>query len=388
MNLISLSARNALRNRFRSTLTILGVAVTIVAFVMLRTVVWAYTIAAEVAAKDRLVTRHKVTFVLPLPKRYVDIVREEPGVTKATWANWFGGKDPKNDKEFFATLAVDPETFFDVYDEMAVTPEELAAWKQDRRGAIVGDALAKKLGWKVGQKIALRSQLIPGDWEFTLTAIYTAKRKSVDRSTFVFHWNYMNEGVPQRQKDQIGWVVARVADPSKTADLASAIDKRFEEKDIQTVSMSERAFNASFLGMFSAILKAIDVVSVVILGIMMLILGNTIAMSVRERTKEYGTLRAIGFLPHHLAIFVLAEAVTVGALGGILGLLVSYPLVEKGMGRFIEENMGSFFPYFRISAGTAISALVLALVMSALAGAIPAFGASRLRVVEALRRIA
>lgn len=385
--MIGLSARNALRNKFRSTLTILGVSVAIVAFVMLRTVIWAYTVGVEAAAKDRVVTRHKVTFIMPVPKRYVDTVRMEPGVKKATWANWFGGKDPKNDKEFFATLAVDPDTFFDVYDEMVVTPAELAAWKEDRRGAIVGAALAKKLGWKVGQKVTLKSQFIPGDFEFTIAAIYTATRKSVDQATFVFHWNYLNESVPARQKDQVGWIVSRVADPSKTADIGSALDKRFDEKDVQTLSMSEGAFNASFLGMFSAVLKAIDIVSIVILGIMMLILGNTIAMSVRERTKEYGTLRAIGFLPHHLGVFILGEAVTVGTLGGLLGLAFSYPIVELGMGRFLEENMAGMFPYFRISLGTGLAAIALAIGMSAVAGIIPAIGASRLKVVEALRRV-
>lgn len=387
MNLLGLSARNALRNKFRSTLTILGVAVAIVAFVMLRTVIWAYTVGVDAAAKDRVVTRHKVTFVMPVPKRYVDIVRDQPGVTKATWANWFGGKDPKNDKEFFATLAVDPSTFFEVYDEMKVTPEELTAWKQDRRGAIVGASIAKKLGWKVGQKVSLKSQFIPGDFEFTITAIYTATRKSVDQATFVFHWDYLNESVPARQKDMVGWIVSRVADPAKTAEMGTALDKRFDEQDVQTLSQSEGAFNASFLGMFSAVLKAIDIVSIVILGIMMLILGNTIAMSVRERTKEYGTLRAIGFLPRHLGIFVLGEAVTVGALGGALGLLLSYPIVELGMGRFLEENMAGMFPYFRISAGTGVAALGLAIGMSAIAGALPAIGASRLRVVESLRRV-
>jgi putative ABC transport system permease protein len=388
VNLLSLSARNALRNPFRSTLTVVGVAVTILAFVLLRTVVWAYSVGAEAAAKDRVVTRHKVTFILTLPKRYVDTVREEPGVTQVTFANWFGGKDPKHDKEFFATLAVDPETNFEVYDEMRVPQADLAAWKADRQGAIVGSVLAKKLGWKVGDKVTLQSQFIPGDFEFTIRGIYTATRKSVDQSTFFFHWARYNEVVPARQKDQVGWIVSRVRDAAKTAELGAALDRRFDEKDVQTLSMSEGAFNASFLGMFSAVLRAIDIVSVVILGIMMLILGNTIAMSVRERTKEYGTLRAIGFLPKHLAIFVLGEAITVGTLGGALGLLLSYPIVELGMGRFLEENMGSMFPYFRVTGGTAAVAMTLAIAMSALAGAVPAISASRLGVVESLRRIA
>ncbi len=145
--------------------------------------------------------------------------------------------------------------------------------------------------------------------------------------------------------------------------------------------------NMSFLGMVSAVLKAIDLVSGVILIIMMLILGNTIAMGARERTNEFGVMRAIGFLPRHIALSVLAESLALGALGGITGLLFSYPLIERGMGRFIEENMGSFFPYFRINGGTAVSALLLALLLGLLAGILPAYRAAKLNVIDALRRV-
>ncbi len=388
MTFLGLSAKNALRNRFRTVLTVLGVAIAVLAFVMLRTVVWAYNVGVEAAAPDRIVTRHKVTFVMQLPKRYIDTIRQEPGVTVATWANWFGGKDPKHDREFFSTLAVDPETYFQVYTDVAVAPADLAAFKENRRGAIVGDVIAKKFGWKVGDKVSLKSPIFPGDWEFAISGIYTATRKSVDRSTFLFHWNYLNEGMAARQRDQIGWVVAKVSNPARTADMSLAIDRKFDERDTQTLSQSEGAFNASFLGMFTAVLKAIDVVSIVIIGIMMLILGNTIAMGARERTQEYGALRAIGFLPRHLAVFVLGESFTIGVLGGTVGLLLSYPIVQLGMGRFLEENMGSFFPYFRISPGNALLAMLLAVGMSLVAAGIPAWNVTRLRVVDALRRVA
>jgi putative ABC transport system permease protein len=388
MNAATLAVRNVWRNRFRATLTAAGVAVTVVAFVLLRTIIWAYTVSSEVAAKDRVVTRHKVTFVMPLPKRYVDVVREAPGVKEVTWANWFGGKDPKHENDFFATLAVDPKTFFQVYDEMRVPADQLEAWKQDRRGAIVGDVIARKLGWKVGDRVAITSQIFPGDWEFHIAGIYEATRKSVDRSQFLFHWDYLNETQPQRARDQVGWVVSRVNDPNRTADVSVALDKTFDERDVQTLSQSEGAFNTSFLGMFSAVLKAIDVVSLAILLIMMLILGNTVAMGVRERTHEYGTLRAIGFLSKHVVWLVVGEAVATGALGGLLGLALAYPIVEKGMGRFIEENMGGFFPYFQIAPATAALALGLALALGGLAAVWPAWQASRMNVVGALRRVA
>ncbi|HEU4534942.1 MAG TPA: FtsX-like permease family protein, partial [Polyangiaceae bacterium] len=378
MNAATLALRNVWRNRFRAALTALGVAVTVVTFVLLRTIIWAYTMGAEVAAKDRVVTRHKVTFVMPLPRRYVDVVAAAPGVTRATWANWFGGKDPKHENEFFSTLAVDPTTYFEVYDEMRVPAAQLEAFRQDRRAAIVGDVVARKLGWKVGDKVSLASQIFPGDWEFHVVGVYEATRKSVDRSQFIFHFDYLNESLPPARRDQIGWVVSRVADPGRTADVGLAIDRVFDEKDVQTLSQSEGAFNASFLGMFSAVLKAIDAVSIAILLVMGLILGNTVAMGVRERTHEYGTLRAIGFLPRHVAGLVFGEALATGALGGLLGLALAYPIVEQGMGRFIEENMGGFFPYFQIAPATAALALGLALALGALAALVPAYRASRL----------
>lgn len=387
MNLATLAARNALRHKSRTILTVIGVAVAIVAFVLLRTVLWSWSVAAEVAAKDRIGTRHKITFVMTLPKRYVEDIRQVPGVKQATWANWFGGKDPKHEREFFATLAMDKDTALEVYDEMSVPPEQKEAWKQNRKGAIVGDALAKKLGWKVGDRVTLVSDIFPGEWEFEIEGIYTPTRKSVDRTTLIFHWDYLNERLPEGRRDQVGWVISRVDDPTRTAEIARRIDALFEDRDVQTLSMSERAMQLSFMGMISAILKAVDLVSVVILVVMMLILGNTIAMGVRERTHEYGTLRAIGFLPRHVAVFVLGEALVIGLLGGGLGVLLSYPIVEKGLGRFLEENVGQFFPYFRVPASTAALALGLALALGVVAALLPAWRASKLDVVHALRRI-
>ena len=387
MNLITLAARNSLRNRFRTLLTVLGVAGAVLSFVTLRTVIYSWTISVEAAAKDRIGTRHKVTFIMTLPKRYIDDVRAVPGVVGATWSNWFGGKDPKHEREFFATLAVDTATVLQVYDEMLVPPEQLAAWKDDRKGAVVGDVLAKKLGWKVGDRVTLQGTIFPGDWEFHISGIYTATRKSVDRSTFMFHWAYLNESVPERARDQLGWITSRIDNPSRTAEISQAIDRLFEDREVQTLSMSEKAMNNSFLGMLSAVLQAVDIVSIVILVILMLILGNTIAMGVRERTHEYGVLRAVGFLPKHLAVFVVAEALTIGLLGGVLGLFMAFPLVERGMGRWIEENMGSIFPYFRIAPVTAAGALGLALLLALLAAAVPAYQAARLNVITALRRL-
>lgn len=392
MTLASLAAKNILRNKVRTLLTVVGVAVAILTFLLLRTFIYAWTAGADYAARDRVVTRHKVTFIMTLPKRYVDDVRATEGVKVATFSNWFGGKDPLHKDEFFATLAVDTKTFFQVYDEMKVPPDQMERWKQDRSGMIIGDVIAQKLGWKVGDRVSLESSFMPSPqgqpWSFTVDGMYTATSKSVDRSTVVFHWDYMNDALPPFRRDQIGWVVSRVNDPTKAADISLKIDKKFDEREIQTLSQDERAFATSFLAAFSAVLTAMDWVSLAILLIMMLILGNTIAMGVRERTNEYGTLRAIGFSPKHIAGFILGEACVTGALGGALGVGIAYPLIELGMGRWLEENMGSIFPYFRINPLSVVAALALALGLALLAAAVPAWGASRLRVTEALRRVA
>jgi putative ABC transport system permease protein len=391
VTLAGLAVKNIRRNKLRTLLTVLGVAVAILAFVFLRTGVSAWTSAAEHAAQDRLGTMNKVTFVMPLPKRYYEYFDGTrgsfDGVETATYSNWFGARHPVRKQEFFANLAVDSDTFFEVYSDMAVPPEQLEAWKQNRRGAIIGEALANQFDWKVGDTVILEGTIYPGMWEFEIMGIYTATRRAVDRSQFLFHWDYLNESLPEAQQEQIGWISTIIEDPNRSAEISQAIDATFADMEFQTSTMTEKAMNNNFLGGFSAIFTALDVVSVVVLGIMMLILGNTIAMGVRERTHEYGVLLALGFRPRHIAGFVVGEAITVGLIGGGVGLLLAYPFIEWGMGRWLEQNMGAWFPYFRIPTEVSIMALGISAGLAAFAALIPAYRASRLQVVEALRRL-
>src|SRR5579883_2079813 len=179
MTLASLAIRNLARDKLRVALTAAGVATAILTFLLLRAVVWAWTAGPRLAARDRVVTRNKVTFAMSLPKHYVDQVRKAPHVVAATWASWFGGRDPRHDTSFFSTLAVDPATFFTVYDDMETTPAAREAFARDRRGAIVGDLLARRLGWTVGDRVTLRSGIVPGEWEFTIDGTYTAASRAV-----------------------------------------------------------------------------------------------------------------------------------------------------------------------------------------------------------------
>jgi len=388
MTLPGLALRNLSRNRFRVILTAFGVAIAVVAFLLLRTVVSSWEDSAQWAAKDRVVTRHKVTFVMELPKRYVQTVRDAPHVKQVTWANWFGAKDPKMDREFFATLAVDAPTYFTVYDEMKVPPDQLETFKHDRQGTIVGQVLARRHGWKVGDKIVLQSGIYPGDWQLNVDGIYEATAKSVDQSTLLFHWDYVNDSLPVERRDNVGWIVSRVDAPNQVADIGTSLDKLFEDGDTPTLSMDEASFNKSFLAMFSAVLTAMNYISLVILVIMMLILGNTIAMGVRERTNEYGVLRAIGFRPGHVALWIVVESLATGVLGGALGVALAWPFINLGLGRFIEENLSSIFPYFRLEVRNAVLAIFAASVLGGLASALPAWRASKLQIVDAVRRVA
>jgi len=387
MNLASIALKNTRRNLFRTVLTVIGVGVAMLAFLLIRTVLTAWLVSAEYAAQDRLATRHKVTFIMTLPKRYVEDIRKLPGIQGATWMNWFGAKLPGHEDAFFGTFAVDPQSFLEVYDEIVVPAEHKTKWIENRRGALVGAQTARQFGWKVGDKVILEGTIFPGQWEFIVEGIYSASRKSIDQQSFYFHWNYMNDSLPASQQEQIGWIASKVPDAGQAATLAKKIDELFEPRDIQTLSMSERAMNTSFLGMISTLLDAMQIVSIVILIIMMLILGNTIAMGVRERTREYGVLRAIGFLPKHLSTFILVEAGVLGLLGGGLGLLAGFFLINYGVGRVMEETFTGLFPYFRVATQDMVISMVLSVALAVIASIVPAYNASKLHVTDALRKL-
>ncbi len=388
MNMLTYARRNLFRRRGRTILTIVGVAVAVLIFSGIRTVVSSFEAGADAAAKDRIATRHKNSIVMLLPKRYIEDVRQLPGVKAATWAVWFGSKDPKKRAEFFAAFAADHESWFTVMDEMKVEPAALAEWKSTPNGAILGDVLAKTLQVKVGDRLNIQSDIYPGDWEFKVVGIYEATRKSVDRNSMVFRWDYLNND-PRGEvmRDKIGWVLTRIDNPGQSAALSKQIDATFDQREDQTLTMSERAFQLSFLGAFASVLKAFDIVSAIILLIMALILANTIATAVRERTHEYGVLRAVGFQPGHIVTFIMGESILIALLGGLAGVLLTVGFINGMMGPFIEENMGALFPYFRAPIGVIVTALVLTVVLGTLAAAIPAYQASRRKVTDALRRV-
>jgi putative ABC transport system permease protein len=387
MNLATYARRNLFRRRGRTILTLIAVALAVLIFCFIRTAIVAWNAGVDEAATDRLATRHKVSITMQLPKHYIDDIRQVPDVKASTWANWFGAKDPKKRLPFFAGFAVDQDTWFDVLDEMQVTPDVLATWKQTPNGAILGDKLAQALEVSVGDKLVINSDIYPGDWEFKVVGIYKALRKTADRNTLLFRWDFLNNDPRAAfSKEKIGWMVSRITDSVHSADISRRIDAKFDTQDDQTQTMSERAFQLSFLGGVSAILSVFAIGSLVILLIMTLILGNTLAMNVRERTHEYGVLRAIGFPPGHILGFILGESVLVALVGGLIGIGVAYLVINLGVSPALQEAGGPF-QYFRTPGYLFGVALAAAVGLGVVAGAIPALLGARLKVTDALRRL-
>ena len=388
MNLATYARRNLFRRRGRTILTVIAVTLSVVIFCAIWTFIAAWNAGADGAAADRIATRHKVSITMQLPKKYIDDLRQVPGVKAATWANWFGAKDPKQRVPFFAGFAVDHNTWFDVQDDWVVPPDQLAAWKQTANGAILGEQLAKAFSVKVGDKVVINSDIYPGDWEFVVSGIYTAGRPSVDRSSLVFHWDLLNNDPrAMYSREKLGWMISRINASEQSADISKKIDSKFDSQDDQTSTMSERAFAMSFAGGFTALLGAFKIMSLVILLIMTLILANTIAMSVRERTHEYGVLRAIGFPPGHIVGFILGESLLVGLVGGLVGVGLVYVFINRLIGPFMAANAAGAFAHLFAPPWVFAAALGLASGLGLAAGGIPALLTSRIRVTDALRRV-
>lgn len=387
MNIATYVRRNLFRRTGRTVLTMIVVALSVLIFCAIRTMILSFTGGADDAAADRIATRHKVSYTMQLPKHYIDDLRQVPGVEKATWANWFGAKDPKRRVPFFAGIAVDQESYFDVQSDMILPPDQLAAWKRTPNGAIIGDLLAKKFDVQVGSRLVITSDIYPGEWEFQISGIYTATRKVVDRSALIFRWDYLNnDSRAVYSKEHLGWMISRISDPRRSADISRQIDAKFDALDDQTLTTSERAFALSFLGGFVALLSAFGLGSLVILLIMALVLANTIAMNVRERTHEYGVLRAIGFPPGHVFGFIVGESLLVALVGGLLGVGLVFGVINHTLGPLFEAAPAAPRNFFTPTWTMAI-ALAAAVGLGLFAGVLPARRASRLKTTDALRRL-
>jgi putative ABC transport system permease protein len=385
VELVRLLLRNTLRHKLRSLLTILGVGVAVMAFTLLRTVVTAWYAGVEASAANRLITRHAVSFVFPLPLSYRDRIAQVPGVDKVTYATWFSGVYiDKN--QFFARLAVDSETFFNVYPEFVVDKEQFDVFKRERNAAIIGIDIANRYNLKLGDIMPLEGDVYPGRWEFVVRGIYQPRDQTTDPSSMMFHYQYVDERVRQEAPDragEVGWYIVRITNPDDSASVSEAIDKLFQNSRAETKTETERAFQQSFLSAASAVITAMNIMSFVIIGIILLVLGNTMIMAARERTHEYAVLKALGFSGPSLFFLIAGESLILSVLGSAAGLLVTLPAVAG----FQQALPKGWFPIFYIKPETILFAVIAGLLVGLAASAIPLRRILTTRIVEGLRHV-
>src|SRR5262245_25822301 len=384
MKFVGLVLKSARRSKRRTALTMLSVAVAVFLFASLRAVLDGFDAVAAASSSTRIVTIRSTSMIFPMPKGHAEAIRATSGVQDVTWANWFGGiyKDPKN---FFGQFAIDPESYLRMYPEILLTPEEKTAFMADRTGCIVGDGLAKKFDWKVGDRIVLTPGIpVYGsqDFPFTIRAIYRSGSSAVDNQSMMFHWKYADER--SSQPGLIGWIVAQVADPDKAAQVAQAVDRQFANSPYETKTDTEKAFSASFASMLGNLNVLLGSVALAVVITTLFVAGNTMAMSVRERTTEIAVMRTLGFRSGIIFGLVVGEGLFVAFLGGAIGAVLARVLIN---GEFLQMT-GGFIPAFGVNNWNLLVGLGLSALIGLLAALLPAVMASRLKVVDALRRVA
>jgi len=383
MKVFKLIFKNTLRHKLRSTLTIMGIAVAVIAFGLLRTVVTAWYVGVEASSANRLITRQAVSFIFPLPFAYRDKIASIPGVEEVTFANWFQGVYiDKN--QFFARLAVDANTILDVYPEYVLNPKEISDFKKEKNSCILGEKIAQQYNLKLGDVMAIEGDIYPGRWDFVIRGIYKPKYKTTDATQMMFHWDYvddrMREEMPGRE-GEVGWYVVKISDPSRAADISEKIDALFKNSPAETKTETERAFQQGFLASTSAIITSMNVLSFVIIGIIMLVLANTMIMAARERTREYAVFKTLGFSAKHLIGLIMGESLFMAFLGGGIGLFITFPMVN-GFAEFIPKG---FFPVFEVEPITIILAASAAVLIGIAAAIFPIQRALRTRIVDGFR---
>jgi putative ABC transport system permease protein len=384
MYFLRIIIRNTLRHRLRTGLTVLGITIAILAFGLLRTVVELWNVGVERSVATRLVTRNAISLVFPLPISYRERIRQVPGVTAVSYGNWFGGIYI-DEKYFFASEAIEPRSFLELYPEFILAPEDKAAFIRDRKGCIVGRKLAARYGWKTGDLITLKGTIFPGQWEFALRGIFRGAEKNTEERILFFHWDYLNETLRKtvpRRADQAGFYMIGIASPELAGQVSQDVDRIFKNSLAETMTETEKAFQLGFASMTEAIMVAIQIVSYLVIVIIMAVVANTMAMTARERIGEYAIFKAMGFRGRHIAGMVFGESLLITIAGCSLGILLTFPV-----GRLFGDMLGDYLPSFEVRRMTIWLDIGLALLVGCVAGVIPAMRAVRIRIADGLRRI-
>jgi putative ABC transport system permease protein len=381
---LKLVARNVLRHRLRTSLTLAGLVVAILAFGVLQTIVNAWYAGVDAAVPSRLITRNAISFTMPLPLAYEKRIRSVEGVRSVTHLTWFGGiyKEPKN---FFPQLAVKAESHFDNYPELQIPEDARSAFMRDRRSAMVGRKLADRYGFKPGDVIQLRGTIFPGNWEFVIAGVFDGRTPKTDTSQLFFRWDYLNETLRVRsrlQAEQVGFYVVDIADMNRVAEVSQAVDSMFRNSFAETLTETERAFQIGYVKQTEAILISIRVVSFVVIFIILAVMANTIAMTARERLSEYATLKALGFGPGYIARLILGESVVIAIIGGVIAITLT-PFVAAHVAGLAQILL----PPLIVSQSTVALQMLAALVVGVLAALAPMYRAAGVRIVDGLRAV-
>ncbi len=383
--LFKLLIRNAFRHKLRAVLTVFGMAVAILAFGMLRTLVDAWYVGVSAAAANRLVVRNAISLTFFLPIAYAEKIKAVDGVAAVSHMTWFGGIyiDRKN---FFANFAVEARTFPDLYPEYTLTEAEREAFVKDRKGCVVGRGLAERFGWGIGDTVTLQGTIFAGNWTFVVRGIYQGRDPNTDENQFFFHWDHLNERLAARyprRANYVGIFLILIDDPDSAPIVAGRVDVLFKNSLAETLTETERAFQLGFVAMSEAILMAIRLVSLIIIAIIMAVVANTMIMSVRERMNEFAVLKTLGFGSGRLAGLILGEACVICAAGGALGIAATYPLL-----RLLSGYIGNIFPVLDVSPLTLKLAVAAVAAVAIVGAAFPIRRVISVKIVDALGRVA
>ncbi|MGH7326693.1 MAG: ABC transporter permease [Candidatus Rokuibacteriota bacterium] len=370
---------NLFRKKIRTGLTAGSFAVALFLFGILAVVDGAFQQGVDVAGADRLVVLNRVSIIQPLPLAYRDRLARIPGVTQVTFANWFGGVY-QDERNFFPQFAIDRETYRQMFPEFVIPDDQWQAFLVDREGAIVGEALAERFKWKVGDRIPIKGTIFPGTWEFNVRGVYRGQRVQDDTTQFWFRWDYLDER-KAFGKGLVGWYTVRVANPDDAVRLVRTIDEQFANSPAETRTDTEKAFAASFVKQMGNIQLLLLSIGSVVFFTLLLVTGNTMAIAVRERTRELAVLKAVGFSDGFVLALVIVEAVVVATVGGGIGLGLAKLFTLRG------DPTGGLLPFFYLTPEAIVTGGTLAMAVGLLAGLLPAVSAMRLRVVDALRRV-
>ena len=380
MKYLPLLFGNLLRRKVRTLLTVGSFAVAMFLFCLLVTIRAAFTMGVDLAGADRLIVINKVSLIQPLPIAYKDRLLRQPGVKEATFANWFGGVY-QDEKNFFPQFAIDHETYRTLYDEFLVPDDQWQAFLADKQGAVVGKATADRFGFKVGDRVPIKGAIFPGDWEFNVRGIYTGRRPNDDLTQFWFRWDYLREKAPPWAQNQVGWYTVRVAPGADAAQVVKGLDESFANSAWETRTQPESVFMQSFVEQMGNIEFLMGAIGSVVFFTLLLVTGNTMATSVRERTGELAVLKTVGFSDRSVLALVLAESLLVALLGAALGIALAKAFTLQG-----DPTNGMLASFYLPPWGIGVAGS-LGIAVGLLAGLLPAMSAMRLQVVEALRRV-